>query len=240
MRKLEGYDKNLDYSYCLGVFPSLELLLARPDRARRLLLHPDGERNTGVEKLRERCADLGIREEFAPKALARISKKDNCYAALVFEKYQDTPDPASPHILLHHVSDGGNLGTILRTALGLGYHDLIIIRPAVDFFDPHVLRASMGAAFRMRVAVYDSMDAVPLVGRNLYPFMLDGAMPLEAAVEEAQSPFTLAFGNEGAGLPPEFAKMGQSVVIPYHPEIDSLNLAVAAAIGMYAFSRKLP
>ena len=44
-------------------------------------------------------------------------------------------------------------------------------------------------------------------------------------------------GNEGSGLPPEFARMGQPVRIPHSGEIDSLNLAVAAAIGMYAFRR---
>ena len=58
MPKLEPYRKTLDYSYCLGVFPALKLLEARPECATRLLLSPEGERNEGVSKLRARCAEL--------------------------------------------------------------------------------------------------------------------------------------------------------------------------------------
>ena len=45
---------------------------------------------------------------------------------------------------------------------------------------------------------------------------------------------SLIFGNEGAGLPAGFGRMGQAVRIPHSGDIDSLNLSVAAAIGMYA------
>jgi len=47
----------------------------------------------------------------------------------------------------------------------------------------------------------------------------------------------LIFGNEGAGLPAEFSQLGQPVRIPHSNDIDSLNLSVAAAIGMYAFRK---
>ena len=63
MPKLESYDKSLDYSYCLGVFPSLELIAARPERVRRLLLAPEGEANEGVAKLKAACQALGIRAQ---------------------------------------------------------------------------------------------------------------------------------------------------------------------------------
>jgi TrmH family RNA methyltransferase len=51
----------------------------------------------------------------------------------------------------------------------------------------------------------------------------------------AKPPFTLVFGNEQTGLPAEFARMGQSVMIPQSEEIDSLNLAVAVSVGSYVF-----
>ena len=238
MPKLENYDKNLDYSYCLGVFPCLELMAARPERARRLLLAPEGEANEGVMKLKAACQERGVRWEYAPKALARLSRKENCYAAIVFDKYDDELSEDGPHVVLHHVSDGGNLGTVIRTCLGFGIQDLAIIRPAVDFFDPHVLRAPMGAAFRVRLARYGSFEAYrnQFSGHALYPFMLDAAVPLEEAAATRRLPYALIFGNEGAGLPPEFAQVGQSVVIPHSGQIDSLNLSVAAALGIYAFA----
>ena len=71
----------------------------------------------------------------------------------------------------------------------------------------------------------------------LFPFMLDGSITLEEGMARAKAPFTLIFGNEGAGLPPEFSGFGCPIRISHSHEIDSLNLSVAAAIGMYGFSR---
>lgn len=65
--------------------------------------------------------------------------------------------------------------------------------------------------------------------------MLDGAVGVNAAARAARKPFSLVFGNEQTGLPPEFARMGQSVMIPQSDEIDSLNLAVAVSVGSYIF-----
>ena len=120
MPRLEPYRKSLKYSYCLGVFPSLELLEARPEAAARLITHPDGARNEGVIKLARRCAELGVRVEEAPRVLEREAKKQNCYAALVFNKYECRLDPRANHVVLHNISDAGNLGTALRTLLGFG------------------------------------------------------------------------------------------------------------------------
>ena len=240
MPKLEPYSRKLDYSYQLGVFPSLMLLEARPECALRLLLHPQGLENEGVVKLRARCAELGVREELAERVLRRESKKDNCFAGLVFRKYDCDLDPAASHAVLCQISDSGNAGTALRSLLGFGVRDVAFVRPCVDPFDPHVLRASMGAFFKLRLKVYDDFDAyrADFPDRPLYPFMLDGAKPLNAVAREARPPFTLIFGNEQTGLPPRFSGLGQSVFIPQSDEIDSLNLAVAVSIGAYAFTQR--
>lgn len=57
---------------------------------------------------------------------------------MVYKKAEGRFDEDSPHIVLHHPSDSGNLGTILRTALGFGLKNIAIIRPAVDSDDPRV------------------------------------------------------------------------------------------------------
>ena len=242
MPKLEPYSRKLPYSYALGVFPSLTLLEARPERVRRLLTHPDGLDSEGVDKLRARCAELGIREESAERILRRESKKDNCFAGLVFDKYDDALSAADCHAVLCQISDRGNVGTALRSLLGFGIRDVALIRPCVDVFDPHVLRASMGAFCRMRVHTFDTFDEYRALfpDRALYPFMLDGAKPLDEAAAAARRPFSLVFGNEAAGLPPEFAHYGQSVLIPQSDEIDSLNLAVAVSVGSYVFMHGCP
>jgi TrmH family RNA methyltransferase len=236
MPPLKPYSADLSYSYAPGVFPSLQLMLNCPERAQRLLLSEKAQ-GEGVEKLREICRQHHVREEVADKALSRISGKQNCFAAVVFEKWQSDLKTDAPHVVLHHPMDEGNLGTIQRTLLGLGIEDLAIIRPAADVFDPKVVRATMGAVFSLRVKQYEdfTLYRAEHPGHALYPFMLDGSVMLEEAVSHVQHPFTLVFGNEGSGLPPEFAEMGQAVRIPHNDKIDSLNLSIAAGIGAYAF-----
>ena len=241
MPSLSGYKPELDYSYAPGIFPSMECLLARPDKARRLLVHSGAAGREGIEKLTALAREIGVRAEEADRALSRISGKENCYAAAVFGKFQDTLDPAEPHVVLHQPGDSGNVGTILRTALGLGIGDVALIRPCVDLFDPRTVRASMGSLFRLRVRVYDDFETYrrEMGDRAYYPFMLDASVPLEEALQEKPPRRrTLIFGNEGRGLPPEFAGVGQPVRIPSNEKVDSLNLAIAAGIGIYAFLDK--
>ena len=238
MARLESYDKSLDYSYAPGIFPATECLKNAPERCLRLLLSSASEKSEGAQHLRAQAEALGVRTEIADRALERISKKENCFAAMVYRKAEGVFDADSPHIVLHHPSDSGNMGTILRTALGFGLRNVAVIRPAVDSDDPRVTRASMGAAFSLGVRHFDSFEAYreEFPDRQLFPFMLTGAVPLHEAVARVSGPFSLIFGNEATGLPPEFAKIGQSVFIPQSREIDSLNLGVSVSIGAYAFT----
>ena len=238
MPSLSAYKSDLDYSYAPGIFPSMECLTWRPESVRRLLVHSSAAGREGADRLCALAAKHGIRVEEADRALARISGKENCYAAAVFTKREEEPAKDRPHIVLHNPGDSGNIGTILRTALGLGIEDAALVRPCADVFDPKTVRASMGALFRLRVKVYDRFEdyraAYP--ERKLYPFMLDASVPLQEAVKTKPALWTLVFGNEGRGLPEEFARMGQAVRIESNDKVDSLNLAMAAGIAMYEFT----
>ncbi|MBQ9211752.1 MAG: TrmH family RNA methyltransferase [Clostridia bacterium] len=241
MPSLSAYKSDLEYSYAPGIFPSMECLLYRPAQVRRLLVHSGALGREGAEKLIALAHEIGVRVEEADRALTRISGKENCYAAAVFEKFTDMLDPSQPHVLLHQPGDSGNVGTILRTALGLGIEDIALVRPCVDLFDPRTVRASMGSLFRLRVRMYDTFEAYwdEMASRDYYPFMLDASVPLSEALRAPLSSHrTLIFGNEGRGLPPEFAQIGQPVRIPSNDKVDSLNLAIAAGIGIYAFQER--
>ena len=239
MPSLEAYRSELDYSYAPGVFPSMECLLHRPESVRRLLIHSSAAGREGVGKLTALAAERRIRIEEADRALGRISGKENCYAAAVFGKFRDELRKDRPHTVLHRPGDSGNAGTILRTALGFGMEDVALIRPCADVFDPRTVRASMGSLFRLRVRVYDSFEEyrAEFPERTLYPFMLDASVPLQE-IREIPEVYSLVFGNEGSGLPAEFASMGQAVRIESNDRVDSLNLAIAAGIGIYHFCGK--
>ncbi len=239
MPSLEPYRRELAYSYAPGLFPTLEALTKAPERVRRVLVSQRAEESEALSRIRALCAQHSIRIEAADRVLQRLSQKDNCFAAAVFDKQRDELSGDARHLVLVNPMDKGNLGTMLRTALGFGFIDIAVVTPAADYDDPQVVRASMGAVFSLRVRTYESYDAYRAEhpGHHLYLFMLEGAVAPEEAARFARAPWALVMGNEGSGLPKEMSNVGTAVRIPHRNAIDSLNLAVAASIGMYVFSR---
>lgn len=238
MPPLEHYSRQLNYSYALGLYPAIQALEKAPQRVSRVLVHNLLEPGEGAQALFALCEEHGIRTETADRVLRKVSGKDNCYAAAVVQKENQELQLGRNHLVLVNPMDAGNLGTLLRTALGLGYFDIALITPCADPYEPQTVRASMGALFSLRVREYaDINEYLKDAGeRSLYPFMLsDSALSLQCAVQEKKAPFSLVFGNEGTGLPAVFAALGQAVKIEQSDEVDSLNLAIAAAIGMYSF-----
>ncbi len=240
MPKLSAYDKELPYSYALGIFPATECLKNAKGRCMRLLVSSDSAESEGVMNLRSAAEAAGIRCEEADRLLEKISRKENCHAAMVYRKEEGQLSRDGDHLVLHHPGDMGNLGTILRTALGFGYRNVAIIRPAADSDDPRAVRASMGAAFSLAICHYDTFEdyraAFPEHG--VYPFMLTGSTPLDEAAAARKPKCALVMGNEATGLPEDFSKLGTPVRIPHSGAVDCLNLAIAAGIGMYAFAGK--
>ena len=102
MAKLEAYDKTLDYSYAPGIFPATECLKNAKKRCMRLLVSSNGLQSEGVQALEKAAQEADIRVEVADRALERISKKENCFAAMVYKKAEGRFDEDSPHIVLHH------------------------------------------------------------------------------------------------------------------------------------------
>ncbi len=230
--QLKRYKKDFSHSYSFGTFPTLELLTHRPDKVVRVVVHSKGEISEGVAQIRTQCEALNIPFEVNDKLVSKLAHKGNVYVFAVFEKYETELQQEANHLLLVNPSDMGNLGTIVRTMLGFGVRDLALLRPAADLFNPHVVRASMGAVFALNAHYFDDLEAYQNTSqRQLYPFMLDADSSLQEV--NFESPFTLVFGPEGAGLPKTYREVGRSVTIPQSELIESLNLAVAVGIALY-------
>lgn len=236
---LKKYAKKMEHSYTLGAFPTIELLKNQPQHVLKVLLHPDMDSQVQLEIIQGLCSKHNIPLEWAGKSVEKIRDKENIFAIGVFEKYVNTLNPEENHIVLVNPSDMGNMGTIIRTSIGFGIDNLAIIEPAVDVFNPKVVRASMGSLFQINFCYYKSFDEyVHTAGkRSMYPFMLKGAVPLQELQRDKEETFSLIFGNEATGLPDSFAEIGQSVVIRHTDRIDSLNLALATGIGIYEFTK---
>ena len=236
--KLKAYKKDFEYSYTLGVFPTLELLNFQMDKVIKIILSEDGMENEGVKKIIDICEENNIECQMNNKAINRISKKKNCYAIGVFKKYEIDLSKSLNHVVLVEPSDMGNLGTIIRTILGFNIKNLAIIRPAVDIYDPKVVRASMGAIFKISFEYFDSFEEyMNEFDHNIYTFMLDAKETLPNIKVNKNRPFSLVFGNEGSGLSDEFLEIGTSIIIPHGDEIDSLNLSIAVGIACYEFTK---
>lgn len=233
------YNDKADYSYCFGPFPTFELIENRPQEAIEVLYHSQTS-DAIREKLQYICKAQGIPCEQNDKVIQRIRDKENCLVVGVFKKHESVLSMDCPHVVLVNPSDMGNLGTIIRTAVGFGVPDLAIIRPGAAICHPKTVRASMGSLFRLNFQYFDCFAEYKRSygeGRSMYPFMLKGSVGLDQLQRDKGELYSLIFGNEATGLPDDFLKEGQSVRIRHTDNIDSLNLSLAAGIAIYEFTK---
>ena len=134
----------------------------------------------------------------------------------------------------------GNLGTILRTAVGFGIYDIAIILPGADIFHPKTVRSSMGALFKLRFHQYQSFQEYrnEFQKHQIFTFMLNGENTLTIQECPKVQLFSLVFGNEATGLDDSYLEVGTSILIPQSPDVDSLNLTIAVGIGAYVFTNQ--
>ena len=232
---MKRYEKDMDYSYTLGIFPTIELLNRKSIAVSKIIF--SSEINKDIEnKIIELCNNK-IEYTYDDKLIKKISDKENCYVIGIFNKYYSNLDLNEPHVVLVNPSNMGNVGTIIRTMLGFNYKNLAIITPSVDIFNPKVIRASMGSIFGVNIKLFSSFDEYKETynKHKIYTFMTDGKLKLNEI--EKDNLVSLVFGNESSGLDESYKKY-ESVVINHSNEIDSLNLTIAIGISLYEFSLK--
>jgi RNA methyltransferase, TrmH family len=137
--------------------------------------------------------------------------------------------PGTTALVLDAVQDPGNVGTMLRTALGLGAAGVVALKGTADLTNPKVIRGGMGATFRL-----PSISAAP---QELIAWV--AATGGEAAAHlpprgAGRPPVLLVVGNEGAGVSPALETVAvRRIGIPLAPGVESLSVAVAAGILLY-------
>ncbi len=236
--RVKKYRKEYEYSYALGAAPTVELIKSKPESVYKIYFSPDYSPAEKNGDLRELCGASRIPFETNSNIFDRLAQKENVYVIGVFFKYTSRLG-SGRHIMLVNPGDAGNLGTIMRTALGFGYKDIAVISPGADCCDPKALRASMGAYFGLNVSYFDSFEQYgkQFSEHRIFSFMLTGATELDEIVTVPDK-HTLVFGNEATGLPDVYSGYGETVFIRHSAAIDSLNLAIAFGIAANSFSRK--
>ncbi|MDH4060068.1 MAG: RNA methyltransferase [Aquincola sp.] len=142
-------------------------------------------------------------------------------------------DPERPTVVLDRVQDAGNVGSILRSAAAMGFTQVLAIEGTAGLWSPKVLRAAMGANFALQMSEGLAPDdlaalAVPMLATSSHAL---------AAIDNFDLPWPCAwvFGHEGQGVDAALlARCRATVRVPQPGGQESLNVAAAAAICLYA------
>ena len=141
-------------------------------------------------------------------------------------------------VVLHGVSDPGNAGTVIRTAAAAGADAVVFTHGSVDPYGAKCVRASAGAVLHVPLVVEADVAAATArlreAGLTVTAAALDGD-DLYAGEDHLRRPTAWLFGGEAHGLDPAAAAAADRVVrIPMTDRVESLNLAAAAALCIYA------
>lgn len=143
-------------------------------------------------------------------------------------------------LFLDGIQDPGNVGTMVRTADAAGFAGVVFGQGSVDPYSPKATRAMQGSQFHIELASGDLLTwtaAFKENGINVYGTELNPAA-VDLFTVNPEPAFALIMGNEGQGMQPALsAAASQNLYIPLVGEAESLNVAVAAGIAMFALTQ---
>ncbi len=237
-----------------GPQPVRELVRHRPDRVRDLFMTAAAVARYPEIVAAARQADLEL-ETASVEVLDAMSRDAQGILAVAETWAHSLDQLGKPRLVavLAAVRDPGNAGTVIRAADAAGASAVVLAGPAVDVFNPKVVRATAGSLFHLPVIRVGHLpDAlVRLRGAGLQVLAADGSGEhdlddlLDAASAsqvpegiDLRAPTAWLFGNEAWGLPSaDLALADAAVRIPLRGAAESLNLATAAAVCLYASAR---
>ncbi|WP_052850733.1 TrmH family RNA methyltransferase [Streptomyces avicenniae] len=222
-----------------GGRPTLVELFATPEAAER---HGDLVGAVRAQGVPVHLADddvvAGISQTVTPQGLVGVCR--------FLDLPLDDVLAARPRLVavLAHVRDPGNAGTVLRCADAAGADAVVLTDASVDPYNPKAVRASVGSLFHLPVAVgvpvEDAVRGLAAAGVRVLAGDGGGDRDLDAELDAGTmgGPTAWIFGNEAWGLPEETRALADAVVrVPLHGRAESLNLATAAAVCLYASAR---
>ena len=191
--------------------------------------HPEGKIHFVSSQVYEKLAYRGSSEGII-----------GIYKTKEFNLNEFSPKENASIIVVESVEKPGNLGAILRSCEAFGIDALIVTDTKVDFYNPNVLRSSVGCFFGMNVFSASNEETLAFLQKNnfkIYTTFMD-----ESAEDLYKKNFTeksaLFFGTEHSGLSDFWLNKGENILIPMAGTIDSLNLSNAVAIACYEILRQ--
>lgn len=201
--------------------------------------------------------DLNERGRRVVEAMQGGGIEVECISPQVMRSISDTDTPQGILIILHKqatglaeildfafipdgVRDPGNLGSMLRTAAAAGVQAVFLPPGTVDVYSPKVVRAAMGAHFRLSIHELDWQEIGAKLEESDLRVYLAVAHSGEAYDRaDLRSPLALIIGGEASGVSPEAVRLAEArLQIPMSGGVESLNAAAAAAILLFEVVRQ--
>jgi RNA methyltransferase, TrmH family len=208
----------------------------------RLLLYTDDLAERGQQIVSSFSARGVQGEPVAPHVMRAASDTESPQGLLAVLSRQALPFPEPLDFIFipSEVRDPGNLGTMLRTAAAAGVQAVFLPPGTVDAFAPKVVRAAMGAHFRLPLLVLTWEEILACLQENAIPVFLaeagEGVLYDEA---DFRRPLALMVGGEAEGAGKTAEALAQARIrIPMTGGVESLNAAAAAAILLFEVVRQ--
>lgn len=225
-----------------------EAVGARPDIVREVYVDPAAADRYAAVVEAAGTAGIPVHEASA-EVLARMCDATHPQGLLAVCRALDvdlaTLLDGTPRVLavLAAARDPGNAGTVIRSADAAGADGVVLSDASVDPYNPKVVRATAGSLFHLPIVLGPGVEELVglLAGRGLATLATDASGPSSLDTVDLDRPHAWIFGNEAWGLPgPVVAACSDTVRVPIHGRAESLNLAMAATLCLYASARYRP
>jgi RNA methyltransferase, TrmH family len=211
---------------------------------RGVIASPALESTTRGKALKAALSERGLRiEELADGELVDLADTEHPQGvvAVIEPKRWSLSDlrmrAGGAVLALDGVQDPGNVGTMIRTALGLGALGLVALKGTADLANSKVIRGAMGASFRLPAATASAEELIAwarLQRGEIWLADRSGRSPRQLDSGPHRPGIVLVVGNEGAGVGQALdAAADQRIAVPLRNAVESLNVAVAAGILLY-------
>jgi TrmH family RNA methyltransferase len=180
----------------------------------------------------------------AAQVFDRVSETETPQGLLAVFPFPDVaaaPSATVPSLALvvDRIRDPGNLGTLLRAAAAAGVTAVYLSRGSVDPFNSKVVRAGMGAHFRVPIRTLDGAAVAALTADYPLRVLADAGAAASYDRLDWRQPAAVIIGSEATGVGPEVAALATTrAAIPLVPGVESLNAAVAGAVFLFEALRQ--
>ena len=172
------------------------------------------------------------------KKLANTDNPSNVMA--VVEKIKEKDDIGEKILILDHIQDPGNLGTIIRSSVAFNIDTIVLSKDTVDLYNPKVVRSNQGMMFHINIISRDPIKIINDLKKKDYK-IIGTKVTNGKDVRDAKiySHFALVIGNEGQGISNDIDNLcDEYLYIKMNENCESLNAGVAASILLYEINNK--